>query len=99
MHDHAEPTQTAQDGNYNQGLISGLMFIGDRNADGLLRPPAPGTEIVVNHGVFTFPEAPLTFNDPACGNVRDNARAVFGPDFNKSPQTPAGPQPPYKSSM
>ena len=99
MHDHSEPTQTAQGGNYNQGLIAGLMFIGDRNEQGRLRVPAAGTGITVNNGVFTFPEAPLTFNDPAFGNVRDNARAVFGPDFNKTPQTPAGPQPPYEESM
>ncbi len=31
MHDHSEPTQTAQGGNYNTGLISGIYFTGDRN--------------------------------------------------------------------
>lgn len=31
MHDHSEPTQTSQGGNYNTGLISGIYFIGDRN--------------------------------------------------------------------
>lgn len=31
MHDHSEPTQTAQGGNYNCGLIAGMYFIGDRN--------------------------------------------------------------------
>ena len=31
MHDHSEPSQTAQGGNYNQGLIAGMMFTGDRN--------------------------------------------------------------------
>ncbi len=31
MHDHSEPTQTAQGGNYNCGLISGVYFLGDRN--------------------------------------------------------------------
>ena len=31
MHDHCEPSQTAQGGNYNMGLISGMNFIGDRN--------------------------------------------------------------------
>src|SRR5207302_5357987 len=34
MHDHSEPSQTAQGGNYNLGLIAGLNFIGDRNIDG-----------------------------------------------------------------
>jgi hypothetical protein len=31
MHDHSEPSQTSQGGNYNCGLISGVYFIGDRN--------------------------------------------------------------------
>ncbi len=31
MHDHSEPTQTTQGGNYNTALISGQYFIGDRN--------------------------------------------------------------------
>jgi hypothetical protein len=31
VHDHSEPSQTAQGGNYNCGLISGLNFIGDHN--------------------------------------------------------------------
>lgn len=31
MHDHSEPSQTAQGGNYNCGLISGIYFTGDRN--------------------------------------------------------------------
>jgi FtsP/CotA-like multicopper oxidase with cupredoxin domain len=32
MHDHSEPSQTAQGGNYNCGLIAGVYFIGDRNS-------------------------------------------------------------------
>ena len=31
MHDHSEPSQTSQGGNYNTGLISGMYFLGDRN--------------------------------------------------------------------
>ncbi|MBI4283229.1 MAG: multicopper oxidase domain-containing protein [Chloroflexi bacterium] len=31
MHDHSEPSQTSQGGNYNMGLISGIYFTGDRN--------------------------------------------------------------------
>lgn len=50
MHDHSEPSQTAQGGNYNLGLISGINFIGDRNADGRL----PG-------GVLNFPHAPTIY--------------------------------------
>jgi len=34
MHDHSEPTQTAQGGNYNCGLIAGIYFFGDRNTPG-----------------------------------------------------------------
>ncbi len=34
MHDHSEPTQTSQGGNYNTGLVSGIYFTGDRNAPG-----------------------------------------------------------------
>ncbi len=69
MHDHSEPTQTAQGGNYTQGMIAGLNVSGDRNTDGRLQPA----------GVITFPHAPVQ----------------FGPDFNISPQPPAGPTPPF----
>jgi hypothetical protein len=31
-HDHLESSQTAQGGNYNQGLITGAYILGDRNA-------------------------------------------------------------------
>jgi hypothetical protein len=31
MHDHSEPSQTSQGGNYNCGLIAGMYVIGDRN--------------------------------------------------------------------
>jgi hypothetical protein len=31
MHDHSEPSQTTQGGNYNSALISGMYIIGDRN--------------------------------------------------------------------
>jgi hypothetical protein len=34
MHDHSEPSQTSQGGNYNLGLISGVNFIGDRTMPG-----------------------------------------------------------------
>lgn len=34
MHDHSEPSQTAQGGNYNMGLISGMYITGDRNTPG-----------------------------------------------------------------
>ncbi len=93
MHDHSEPTQTAQGGNYNQGLIAGMNFIGDRNADGRLSV-SPASNIAVGpNGVLTFPAAPLTFSDPNFGTTPENQRAVFGPDFNKSPSRPPGPIP------
>ena len=39
MHDHSEPSQTAQGGNYNCGLISGIYFVGDRNTPGFMDFP------------------------------------------------------------
>lgn len=39
MHDHTEPSQTAQGGNYNCGLISGMYIIGDRNTPGFMNFP------------------------------------------------------------
>ncbi len=39
MHDHSEPSQTSQGGNYNMGLISGIYFTGDRNIPGQMDFP------------------------------------------------------------
>ncbi len=39
MHDHAEPSQTSQGGNYNTGVISGIYFAGDRNTPGWMDFP------------------------------------------------------------
>jgi hypothetical protein len=39
MHDHTEPSQTAQGGNYNCGLISGMYILGDRNTPGAMNYP------------------------------------------------------------
>jgi FtsP/CotA-like multicopper oxidase with cupredoxin domain len=39
MHDHSEPTQTAQGGNYNCGQIAGLYYLGDRNTPGAFNFP------------------------------------------------------------
>jgi hypothetical protein len=44
MHDHSEPSQTSQGGNYNMGMIAGMNFTGDRNTQG---------------GVTSFPHQPL----------------------------------------
>lgn len=44
MHDHSEPSQTSQGGNYNMGMIAGMNFTGDRNTPG---------------GVTSFPNQPL----------------------------------------
>ncbi|MFZ2199146.1 MAG: multicopper oxidase domain-containing protein [Thermodesulfovibrionales bacterium] len=52
MHDHSEASQSAQGGNYNCGLISGLDFIGDRTLPG---------------GVVTFPNAATTHNPSETG--------------------------------
>ena len=55
MHDHSEASQTSQGGNYNSGMISGINFIGDRNA------PDPVTGITIPGNLVTFPDPP----DPA----------------------------------
>ncbi|MHC1744572.1 MAG: multicopper oxidase domain-containing protein [Syntrophobacteraceae bacterium] len=34
MHDHSEPSQTSEGGNYNMGMIAGMNFIGDRTLPG-----------------------------------------------------------------
>jgi hypothetical protein len=39
MHDHCEPSQTAQGGNYNCGLISGIYILGDRTTPGQMNFP------------------------------------------------------------
>jgi hypothetical protein len=39
MHDHSEPSQSAQGGNYNMGMISGINFTGDRNTPGAMNYP------------------------------------------------------------
>ena len=38
-HDHSEPSQTSQGGNYNTGLIGGMYVIGDRNTAGSMNFP------------------------------------------------------------
>ncbi|MBM4273851.1 MAG: hypothetical protein FJ134_05240 [Deltaproteobacteria bacterium] len=89
MHDHSEPSQTAQGGNYNMGLIAGMNFIGDQNIVGDLQ---------------TFPNVPLTFDDPNF-TVEANERAVFGPSPADPAEEvarlhpPAGPQPPFEEMM
>lgn len=52
MHDHSETSQTAQGGNYNMGMISGMNFTGDRNTTG---------------GVTTFPNAPTVHGPSETG--------------------------------
>ena len=54
MHDHSEPSQVAQGGNYNCGLISGFVFTGDRKG------ARPGQ----TSQVITFIDRPDS-NDPA----------------------------------
>lgn len=57
MHDHSEPSQTSQGGNYNLGMISGMNFTGDRNVlDALGRPT-------------TFPNAPNVFGPEKTGHA------------------------------
>lgn len=54
MHDHSEPSQTSQGGNYNTGLISGIYFIGDRNTPGQMNfPLEPDFAMMLEGGVGT----------------------------------------------
>lgn len=60
MHDHSEPSQTSQGGNYNMGLISGMYITGDRNTPGARDFPMDedfemmyrGIRGCVDHGVY-----------------------------------------------
>jgi hypothetical protein len=66
MHDHTEPSQTSQGGNYNLGLIAGLNFTGDRNAPG---------------GVRTFPNKPTVFGPKALpGSAETGTGLAAGPE-------------------
>jgi FtsP/CotA-like multicopper oxidase with cupredoxin domain len=49
MHDHTENSQTAQGGNYPMGMVSGMVFIGDRNTP---------------EGVITFPDSEVLVHGP-----------------------------------
>ncbi len=71
MHDHSEPSQAAQGGNYNSGLITGLDFVGDRNT------PDP----VTGAPVTTFPNAPKTFGPDL--NVSVHPAAGPPPPFDE----------------
>ena len=85
MHDHSEPSQSSQGGNYNTGLIAGINFTGDRN----LGPANP---------LFNFPNVPVTYLDPTFGAAYNEA-SVSGTDPDVSPQPPAGPVPPFEEAM
>lgn len=59
-HDHSEPSQTSQGGNYNMGLIAGMNFTGDRNTPGamnfpnqpLFHGPGPGSPFGIDGVLF-----------------------------------------------
>lgn len=51
MHDHSEPSQTSQGGNYNTGLISGIYFVGDRNTPGWMDFPMDEDFLMYYNGV------------------------------------------------
>jgi hypothetical protein len=63
MHDHSEPTQVTQGGNYNTGLISGMYFLGDRN--GLMDFPIDEDfQMMLDLGRSTSATGPAAGNDP-----------------------------------
>ncbi|HSC71251.1 MAG TPA: multicopper oxidase domain-containing protein, partial [Candidatus Methylomirabilis sp.] len=66
MHDHSEPSQVAQGGNYNCGLIAGVYFIGDRN--GMMNFPLDHDfEMMLRGGGST------SATGPAAGNAIDHS--------------------------
>jgi hypothetical protein len=63
MHDHSEPTQTSQGGNYNTGLISGMYILGDRN--GLMNFPIDADfQMMLDLGRSTSATGPAAGNPP-----------------------------------
>ncbi|HOO15755.1 MAG TPA: multicopper oxidase domain-containing protein [Phycisphaerae bacterium] len=58
MHDHSEPTQTSQGGNYNCGLVSGIDFTGDRNTPSGVTTFPIGSEHEGHGPEATGPAAP-----------------------------------------
>lgn len=65
MHDHCEPSQTAQGGNYNMGLISGIYFTGDRNTPGQMNFPMDEDFAMMYRNIRGCSAA--VFADPAAG--------------------------------
>lgn len=59
MHDHLEPTQSAQGGNYPLGAVSGMTVTGDRNTPGYMNFPNYPHEFDVGTLEQTGPAAPL----------------------------------------
>jgi hypothetical protein len=57
MHDHSEPSQTSQGGNYNMGMIAGMNFTGDRTVTGGLQN--------FGHHPLVFPAGPDGVFPPA----------------------------------
>ena len=63
MHDHSEPSQTAQGGNYNCGLIAGANIIGDRNTT-MDFPVDAEFQMMLDLGRSTTATGPAAGNDP-----------------------------------
>jgi FtsP/CotA-like multicopper oxidase with cupredoxin domain len=67
MHDHSEPSQVAQGGNYNCGLIAGMVIIGDRtlgNPNFLDFPRDDEFQMMLDLGRSTTKTGPAAGNDP-----------------------------------
>lgn len=64
MHDHIEISQTAQGGNYNMGMMSGIVFTGDRTNHGFMNFPNYPHHYDVENLNKTRSAAPLIPHDP-----------------------------------
>jgi hypothetical protein len=63
MHDHSEPSQVAQGGNYNCGLIAGIYFLGDRSLPDDF-PRDEEFQMMLDLGQSTSATGPAAGKDP-----------------------------------
>jgi len=81
MHDHSEPSQVANGGNYNCGLISGIVFTGDRKG----ARPGQASKVI------TFPDRPNSAD-----TIIDPLMIAHGPDMEPHQKGALPASPPFK---